>query len=68
MTEGPTVALSVDPLGPNLTGIGRYCFELAERLPTKLGTDRVHYFRGSEWIDDLRELLNGGWTPKRAHH
>lgn len=67
MTEGPTLALSVDALGPSLTGIGRYCFELAERLPAKLGPDRVHYFRGLEWIDNPRELLNDAWTPQRAH-
>lgn len=67
MTEGPTVALSVDALGPNLTGIGRYCLELAERLPAKLGPDRTRYFRGSDWIDDHRELLNEGWSPKRPN-
>lgn len=67
MTEGPTVALSVDALGPNLTGIGRYCLELAERLPAKLGPGRVHYFRGSEWLDDPHELLDESWVPKRAH-
>ena len=67
MTEGPTVALSVDALGPNLTGIGRYCFELAERLPAKLGAGRMHCFRGSDWIEDHRELLNDNWAPKRVH-
>lgn len=67
MTEEPTLALSVDALEPNLTGIGRYCLELAERLPAKLGPDRVHYFRGSEWIDDFRELLEESWVPKRGH-
>ena len=67
MTDGLTVALSVDALGPNLTGIGRYCLELAERLPAKLGPDRTRYFRGSDWIDDHRELLNDGWSPKRLN-
>jgi alpha-1,3-rhamnosyl/mannosyltransferase len=67
MTDGPTVALSVDALGPNLTGIGRYCLELAERLPAKLGPNRTRYFRGSDWIDDHRELLNDGWSPRRLH-
>lgn len=67
MTEGPALALSVDALGPHLTGIGRYCFELAERLPEKLGPGRVHYFRGSDWIDDHRELLTDGWAPERVH-
>lgn len=67
MTERPHVALSVDALGPNLTGIGRYCLELAERLPAKLGPDRVHYFRGSDWIEDPADLLNEGWSPQRIH-
>lgn len=67
MTEGLTIALSVDALGPNLTGIGRYCFELAERLPAKLGAGRMHCFRGSDWIDDHRDLLKANWAPKHVH-
>lgn len=68
MTEWPAVALSVDVLEPNLTGIGRYCLELAERLPAKLGPGRLHFFRGSEWIDQPRELLSQNWKPTRTHH
>ena len=64
MTEALTVALSVDALGPHLTGIGRYCFELAERVPAKLDSGRMHFFRGSDWIDDHRSLLNDSWAPK----
>lgn len=67
MTDGPTVALSVDALGPNLTGIGRYCLELAERLPAKLGPGRLHYFRGPDWIDNPRDLLAENWKPRRIH-
>jgi alpha-1,3-rhamnosyl/mannosyltransferase len=67
MIDGPDVALAVDALGPNLSGIGKYCLELVERLPTKLGPDRLHCFRGPDWIDDPYQLLTEGWKPKRAH-
>ena len=64
MTNNLAVALSVDALGPNLTGIGRYCFELANGLPARLGSGNVHYFRGSHWIDDPQSLLDDSWRPK----
>lgn len=66
MTNDLAVALSVDALGPNLTGIGRYCFELARGLPARLGSGNVHYFRGSHWIDDPLSLLDESWRPKRT--
>lgn len=65
MPEALTVALGVDALAPKLTGIGRYCLELAERLPPKLGADNLHYFRGDHWIDNPRTLLEDGWKPPR---
>ena len=51
------VALSVDALSPQLTGIGRYCWELAERLPEVPAIHSVEFFIGSERIRDPRRLL-----------
>lgn len=66
MKNDQAVAFSVDALGPNLTGIGRYCLELAERLPDKLGKGNLHYFCGSHWIDNPHELLREDWKPRRT--
>lgn len=57
------VALSVDALGPRMTGIGRYCFELAQRLPGQLGAGNLSYFRGQHWIDEVQDLLQEDWRP-----
>lgn len=65
MADRLTVALSVDALGPRLTGIGRYCLELARRLPEKLGRENLSYFRGEHWISDPQELLQQDWRPTR---
>ena len=66
MTDDLAVALSVDALGPRLTGIGRYCLELANRLPAKLGRHNLHYFRGGHWIANPSALLQEGWKPERS--
>lgn len=63
MSKTLSVALSVDALGPHLTGIGRYCLELAERIPAKIGEKNVSYFRGEHWIDDPHLLLDIKWRP-----
>jgi glycosyltransferase involved in cell wall biosynthesis len=49
--------LSIDALEPQLTGIGRYVWELASRLPKKLGADAVRYYRNGHWIEDTSLLL-----------
>lgn len=63
MPEGPPLALSVDSLSPRLTGIGRYCLELAQRLPQEMGPDKVTYFRGDNWIDNPLDLIQEDWRP-----
>ncbi|KUO51815.1 MAG: hypothetical protein APF82_09750 [Sphingomonadales bacterium BRH_c42] len=65
MPEPLQVALSVDALGPRMTGIGRYCFELARRLPGEVGAGNLSYFRGQHWIDDVHDLLQDDWRPPR---
>lgn len=51
-----TKVLCVDSLGPQLTGIGRYCLELARWLPRYLGDDLV-FHRGGREIRDPEALL-----------
>lgn len=65
MTDRLNVALSVDALGPRLTGIGRYCLELARGIPAGPGVGEVRYFRGPHWLDDPEALLEEGWSPAR---
>lgn len=57
MPDTVNVALSVDALAPRLTGIGRYCLELARGLPGSAGVGRVSFFRGSHWLPDPSALL-----------
>jgi alpha-1,3-rhamnosyl/mannosyltransferase len=51
------VVLSVDALSPVLTGIGRYTWELATRLPHLLGIGNIKYFRQQQWIKDPSRFL-----------
>jgi glycosyltransferase involved in cell wall biosynthesis len=51
------IVLSVDALTPPLSGIGRYTWELATRLPAVQGI-RVRFYREGKWISDLALLLN----------
>ena len=60
------VAFSVDALTPNLTGIGRYCWELTKRLPHDRRVATLSFFRGTEWFSDPTILLHGnGERPRR---
>lgn len=65
MADTVDVALSVDALGPKLTGIGRYCLELARGVPGSPGIGSVRYFRGAHWLDSPEPLLAEGWFPAR---
>lgn len=56
-----TTVLCVDSLGPQLTGIGRYCLELARGLPHCLGDDLV-FHRGGREIRDPEALLTDSGT------
>lgn len=51
------VVLAVDALAPTLTGIGRYTWELARRLPLADAVDEVRYFRHGQWVTDPATLL-----------
>lgn len=51
------VILSVDALGPSLSGIGRYTWELASRLGKMPEIDELRYYRNGRWIASPGFLL-----------
>lgn len=53
------VTLLVDALGPQLSGIGRYVWELCNRVPKEPGIDWVSFFANGRFVDDLEGLLQG---------
>ncbi|MCP1469817.1 alpha-1,3-rhamnosyl/mannosyltransferase [Sphingobium sp. OAS761] len=56
--------LSVEALEPRLSGIGRYSWELARRVPHADGISAVRFYRNGQWIDDPATLLDPPATPK----
>ena len=59
------VVLSVEALSPSLTGIGRYTWELAQRLPMHAQLQGVQFYRGGRWVDEPASLLQAA-APKAA--
>ena len=53
------VTLCVDALGPQLTGIGRYTWELCQRLPARKEISEVQFFARRRLIDDPGQLVRG---------
>ena len=49
--------LSVEALEPRLSGIGRYSWELAQRLPLMDEVEKIRFYRNGEWIIDPASLL-----------
>lgn len=58
------VALSVDALSPELTGIGRYCVELVQRLPAIPSVAETTYWRGNDKIPNPWDLIHGRLPPR----
>lgn len=61
------IALGAEALSPQLTGIGRYTWELACRLPRIAGVESVKLFRDNAWFDDGKRFLQliDHRTPRR---
>ena len=59
------VILAADAIVAPLTGIGRYAFELAQRLPAHPLIEQVRFFSFGRWLDgaDLERLANGAPPP-----
>ena len=56
----------MEALAPVLTGIGRYAWELASRLPLHLGAGGVRYYRQGQWVRDPGLLLQAPVTTSGA--
>ena len=59
------VTLLVDALGPQLSGIGRYVWELCTRVPLQPGIDQVGYFAHGRYLERLDSLLDGNLPRPR---
>lgn len=59
MPDGLSVTLCVDSLQHELGGIGRYTWELAQRLPVEPGVDSVSYYFNHRLIDAPTKLIRG---------
>lgn len=62
------VSLSVDALSPSLSGIGRYCWELARGLGHDARVDSMSYFTGARWVGDPASLLASSHPKTSAPH
>lgn len=60
------IILSIEALSPQLTGIGRYVWELVSRLPAHAELDKVRFYHNKRWLDDPASLLQVVATPKPA--
>jgi len=49
--------LSVEALSPPLSGIGRYTWELAQRLPATPGIESVRFMHDGRWVKSPATLL-----------
>ena len=52
------IILAVNAIKPPLTGIGRYTWELASRIPGMQDVEEVRFFSEGRWVNDIRALLN----------
>lgn len=51
-----------------MTGIGRYCLELANRLPVDPRIENLRFLHGTQWIKRPLDLVDGmpsAWRPPR---
>jgi glycosyltransferase involved in cell wall biosynthesis len=63
------IGLTVDSLSPQLTGIGRYTWELCQRLMRQEGIADLGLFRFDEWVGDPKPFLldtrpRRKWLPR----
>jgi len=66
------IALGAEALAPQLTGIGRYTWELCRRLPLVSGVQDVRLYRENAWFASGQQFLTGSGNrrkllPQRFH-
>lgn len=59
------VILSVQSIHPPLTGIGRYAFELAQRLPLQQDVETLRLMSGPRQIANVESLVTGPSTLQK---
>ena len=59
------LVLSVEALSPQLSGIGRYTWELASRLPVNADVESIKFYRNNDWLQDIAPLLLTEKTSSR---
>jgi glycosyltransferase involved in cell wall biosynthesis len=59
------VTLLVEALRPPLSGIGRYTWELCQRVPRQPGIDEVDFYGWGRFIEDPADIVTGDPLPKR---
>ena len=57
------IALGAEALSPQLTGIGRYTWELASRLPQIAEVENVKLFRDNAWHDNAEHFVRPNSRP-----
>jgi glycosyltransferase involved in cell wall biosynthesis len=62
---GLNIILSVEALEPRLSGIGRYSWELAQRIGAAPQVDGLRFYRNGDWIADPALLLTLEGMPRR---
>lgn len=60
------VSLLVDSLAPRMSGIGRYCWELCQRIPHQPHVSAMHYYRNGHFVADPARLLEDQFKLRRA--
>jgi len=58
------ITLTVEALGPQLSGIGRYVWELCSRVPHQPGIDRISFFENGRFVEDPQGQLHGNSTRR----
>lgn len=52
------IILAVNAIKPPLTGIGRYTWELANRIPVMPGIEAVRFFAEGRWVNKVKTMLD----------
>jgi len=60
------VTLTVDALGPKMSGIGRYTWEMCRHLRGQAGIEGLSYFRSGRWFPDPSVLLDPEHKAKKT--